>query len=117
MNSYMQQMPLVENWRSEYSGASKKELNFERLEQFKYAIESHVQALTSEVSTLRNHANWIEPRLHEFLQFNKWMEQAHPDIIEAYKKSTAVAEKLERAIDENHGEMAYPMSSPPMMGS
>jgi hypothetical protein len=45
------------------------------------------------------------------------MEQAHPDIIEAYKKSTAVADKLERAIDGNHGEMAYPMSSPPMMGS
>jgi hypothetical protein len=101
----MQQMPLTENWRSDYSGISRKELNFERLEQFKYAIESHVQTLTSEVLALRNHANWIEPRLHEFIQFNKWMEQAHPDIIDAYKKSTAVADKLERAIDENHGEV------------
>jgi hypothetical protein len=75
------------------------------LEVFKTSIEAHIQSLTYEVQTLRQHANWIEPRLQEFLQFNKWMEQAHPDIIEAYKKSTAVADKLERAIDENHGEV------------
>lgn len=105
MNSYMQQMPLVENLRSEHSGALKREVNLERLEQFKYAIEAHVQTLTTQVQTLTTHANWIEPRLHDFIRFNQWMEQAHPDIIDAYKKSTAVAEKLERAIDENHGEV------------
>jgi len=75
------------------------------LEVFKTSLEAHIQSLTYEVQNMRQHANWIEPRLHEFLKFNKWMEQAHPDIIEAYKKSTAVAEKLERAIDENHGEV------------
>jgi uncharacterized protein YaaN involved in tellurite resistance len=105
MNSYMQQPPVTETYRGDYSGISRKELNFDRLEQFKYAIEQHVQMLTTQVQTLTSHANWIEPRLNDYHKFNQWMEQAHPDIINAYKKSTAVVEKLERAIDENHGEV------------
>lgn len=111
MNQYMQQMPVTENWRSEYSGASRREINLERLEQFKYAIEAHVQTLTTQVQTLTSHANWIEPRLHEFIQFNQWMEQAHPDIIDAYKKSTAVAEKLDRANDSMAETQDIPMAA------
>lgn len=105
MNSYMATPSLMETWNSTYTGSSKKELNLDRLEQFKAAVEHHITGLTLQVQTLTTHANWIEPRLHDFIKFNQWMEQAHPDIIEAYKKSTAVAEKLERAIDENHGEV------------
>jgi hypothetical protein len=108
------QPPVSENLRGDYSGHLRRELNLDCLEGFKYAIEQHVQSLTLEVQTLQEHANWIEPRLHEFLKFTTWMQGAHPDIINAYKKSTAVAEKLDRANDE----MSYPMSSPPeMMGS
>lgn len=67
------------------------------LSQFKTNLESHIQMLTTEMRILRDHANWIEPRLNDFHKFMTWMEQAHPDIIEAFKKSTEVAEKLDRA--------------------
>ena len=97
MHSYPFQLPITEH-------KSKKELDIDRLEQFKNAIESHVQRLTAEVQTLATnmevinaHANWIEPRLHDFLAFNQWMEKAHPDIIEAYKTSTKVARTLDKA--------------------
>lgn len=99
MNSYLPTPSVVEIWRSEFSGASERKINLERLEQFKAAAEHQIQMLTVEVQTMSNHINWIQPRFHEFMQFNRWMEQAHPDIINAYKTSTAVAETLDRAND------------------
>lgn len=103
MNAYRAQPPVTEVLRGEYSGQVRRELNIDSLESFKYTIEQHVQSLTLEVQTIQEHANWIEPRLHEFLKFTTWMQEAHPDIINAYKKSTAVAEKLDRASDEMMG--------------
>jgi hypothetical protein len=97
---------------SSYSGT--KVVDPDRLQIFKNGIEAHITLLTTAVQNIEQHANWIEPRLHEFIKFMTWMQEAHPDIIDAYKKTTAVAEKLDRANDE----MIYPMSSPPeMMGS
>ena len=74
------------------------------LAQFKNHIETHMQTLTTEVRILRDHANWIEPRLRDFHEFMGWMQIAHPDIIEAYTKSKQVAEKLDRA---NNTEMEH----------
>jgi len=85
----------------------------EALEVFKGVIESHVASLTAEhnslsveMEQLKHRAQWIEPRLADYVKFNTWMEQAHPDIIDAYKKSTAVADKLDHA----NNEMIYPQS-------
>jgi uncharacterized protein YaaN involved in tellurite resistance len=99
MNSYIPTPAVIELWCSKYSGASERKISLERLEQFKAAAEHQIQMLTVEVQTINNHINWIQPRLHDFMQFNRWMEQAHPDIINAYKTSTEVAEKLDRAND------------------
>lgn len=96
MNSYPSQ-PLVTEKIYDSSGMAHTIVNPNRLENFKATIESHVSVLTTEVTTISNHANWIEPRLHEFIKFMQWMEKAHPDIINAYKTSTAVAEKLDKA--------------------
>ena len=100
MNNYSYQPIVTEKYASS-TGHSHTYINPDRLENFKSAIESHVSALTYELQSMKNHANWIQPRLNDFHRFMVWMEQAHPDIIEAYKKSTEVAEKLDRA---NHGE-------------
>ena len=96
MNSYPSQ-PLVTEKIYDSSGMAHTIVNPNRLENFKATLESHVSMLTTEVTTISNHANWIEPRLHEFIKFMQWMEKAHPDIINAYKTSTAVAEKLDKA--------------------
>ena len=96
MNSYPSQ-PLVTEKLYDSSGMAHTIVNPNRLENFKATLESHVSMLTTEVTTISNHANWIEPRLHEFIKFMQWMEKAHPDIINAYKTSTAVAEKLDKA--------------------
>lgn len=106
MNSYLPTPSLMETWNNTYTGSYKKELNLDRLEQFKAAVEHHITGLTLQVQTLTTHTNWIEPRLHDFIKFNQWMEQAHPDIIEAYKKSTAVAEKLDRANDTTQPQVS-----------
>lgn len=108
MNNYLYQPTVTDEFRSNI-GAPHRVVDPQRLEQFKSYIESHVASLTTELQTLKQHANWIEPRLNDYHKFNQWMEQAHPDIIEAYKKSTAVAEKLDRADD---GEMAYAQVMP-----
>ena len=105
MNSYTY-TPIVTEKFTDSSGTRHTIVNPDRLEQFKSYLESHIVSLTYEVQTLKQHANWIEPRLHEFIKFNQWMEKAHPDIIDAYKKSTAVAETLDRANDE----MMYPQA-------
>ena len=96
MNSYPSQ-PLVTEKLYDSSGMAHTIVNPNRLENFKATLESHVSMLTTEVTTISNHANWIEPRLHEFIKFMQWMENAHPDIINADKTSTAVAEKLDKA--------------------
>ena len=64
---------------------------------FTLPLRLNTRQTTSNDGTISNHANWIEPRLHEFIKFMQWMEKAHPDIINAYKTSTAVAEKLDKA--------------------
>ena len=96
MHGYTTQ-PLVTEKIYDTSGMAHTIVNPNRLENFKATLESHVSMLTTEVTTISNHANWIEPRLHEFIKFMQWMEKAHPDIINAYKTSTAVAEKLDKA--------------------
>ena len=85
-----------------FNGSSPKIVHPDKLEGWKSVVESHIQALTTEIQTLGNHAKWIEPRLHEYLRFMQWMEQAHPDIITAYKASTEVAEKLDKANNTEH---------------
>lgn len=108
MHAYISQPDVIGVLSSSYSGT--KVVDPDRLQIFKNGIESHISALTAAVQNIEQHANWIEPRLHEFLKFMTWMQEAHPDIIDAYKKTTAVAEKLDRA----NGEMR-PTSE--MMGS
>jgi hypothetical protein len=94
MHSYATQ-PLVTEKIYDSSGTSHTIVNPNRLENFKSTIETHVSMLTTEIQTLGNHAKWIQPRLHDFIKFMQWMEQAHPDIITAYKASTEVVEKME----------------------
>jgi hypothetical protein len=89
-----------------FNGPSPRIVHPDKLEGWKSVVESHLQALTTEIQTLGNHANWIEPRLQEFIKFNQWMEKAHPDIINAYKTSTAVADKLDRANNSDDSVMA-----------
>ena len=96
MHGYATQ-PLVTEKIYDSSGMAHTIVNPKQLENFKATLESHVSMLTTEVTTISNHAKWIEPRLHEFIKFMQWMEKAHPDIINAYKTSTAVAEKLDKA--------------------
>jgi hypothetical protein len=101
MHGYATQ-PLVTEKIYDSSGMAHTIVNPNRLENFKATLESHVSMLTTEVITISNHAKWIEPRLHEYLRFMQWMEQAHPDIITAYKASTEVAEKLDKANNTEH---------------
>ena len=74
------------------------------MQDFQMKVEGQLSTLTVAMQSMAGHINWIEPRLHEFINFNKWMEQAHPDIIDAYKKSTAVVEVLDKA---NNTEMEH----------
>lgn len=99
MNPYYNHPPLVDTF-TDSSGTPHRIIKPQQLDAFKNAIENHINQLTYEINTMREHANWIEPRLHEFIKFNHWMEKAHPDIIEAYKKSTAVVAVLDKANDE-----------------
>jgi len=82
-------------------------VNPHSLEQFKAAIESHVNTLTYEIQNLKNHAAWIEPRLNDFHKFMEWMQRVHPDVITAYTEAT----KVEKVLDDAEGSgYAYPQA-------
>jgi hypothetical protein len=105
MQNYAYMLAVTEPNTNSYYG--QRAVNPERLENFKAAIESHIVALTTEVQTLRNHANWIEPRLNDYHKFMEWMQRVHPDVIEAYTQAT----KVEKVLDDAQGEMAYPQGA------
>ena len=105
VNNYSYQ-PIVTETLTDSSGTQHTIVNPNRLENFKSVVEGHLATLTYEVQTLKQHASWIEPRLNDYHKFMEWMQRVHPDVIDAYKKSTAVAEALDRANDE----MIYPQS-------
>jgi hypothetical protein len=113
MNAYPYQPLVTTAFTHSRNNKFEYAIDPEALEVFKGVIESHVASLTAEhnslsveMEQLKHRAQWIEPRLADYVKFNKWMEQAHPDIIDAYKKSTAVADKLDHA----NNEMIYPQS-------
>ena len=100
MNNYAHS-PIVTEKYSDSSGHTHTYINPDRLEQFKSNLESHIVSLTYEVQTLKQHANWIEPRLNDYHKFMEWMQRVHPDVIEAYTQAT----KVEKIIDKaNHSE-------------
>ena len=105
MNAYPFQ-PSVTDYLQTYNGVSPRVVHAEKLESFKSIIESHVAALTTEVQTLKNHANWIEPRLNDYHKFMEWMQRVHPDVITAYTQAT----KVEQVLDKANDEMIYPQS-------
>ena len=93
--------PIVTEKFSDSSGTQHTIVNPNRLEQFKSAIESHIVSLTYEVQTLKQHANWIEPRLNDYHKFMEWMQRVHPDVITAYTQATKVEKTLDRANGES----------------
>lgn len=101
MNSYQYQPTVTEPVSGTFG--QQRLLNPDKVEQFKSAIESHVATLTAEVQILKNHANWIEPRLNDYHKFMEWMQRVHPDVITAYTQAT----KVEQVLDNAQGEMAY----------
>jgi len=103
MNNYAYQ-PIITEKLYDSSGNATTIINPNRLEQFKSTMESHVASLTMEVQNLKAHANWIEPRLNDYHKFMEWMQRVHPDVIDAYTQAT----KVEKVLDDAHGEMAYP---------
>ena len=105
MNTYAIQ-PIVTEKLYDSSGTAHTIVNPNRLEQFKATLESHIMTLTLEVQTLQAHANWIEPRLNDYHKFMEWMQRVHPDVITAYTEAT----KVEKVLDDAHGEMAYPQA-------
>ena len=104
---YYYNAPPVVQQISDGTGKAHQLISPDILRDFQMKVEGQLQSLTMAVQQMTEHANWIEPRLHEFIQFNKWMEQAHPDIIDAFKKSTAVVKVLDKA---NSEEMIYPQA-------
>lgn len=107
MHSYQYQ-GIVSEKLTDSSGQSFAYINPQRLEQFKSYMEHHVASLTTEVQTLKNHANWIEPRLNDYHKFMGWMQRVHPDVIEAYTQATKVEKTLDSALEG--GEMMYPQA-------
>lgn len=107
MDSYRYQPTIVDNY-TDANGVAHSTLNTRMTQQFKAAIESHVASLTMEIQTLKNHANWIEPRLNDYHKFMEWMQRVHPDVITAYTEATKVEKTLDNALEG--GEMAYPQS-------
>lgn len=103
---YYNAPPVVQNI-SDHSGKTHQLISADILRDLQIKVEGQLSTLTRAVQQMQEHANWIEPRLHEFIKFNTWMQQAHPDIIDAYKKSTAVVEVLDKA---NGEEMMYPQA-------
>lgn len=99
MNNY-QYMPIVTENFTDSSGIHHTIVNSSRLENFKSYMESHIAALTTEVQTLKYHANWIEPRLNDYHKFMEWMQRVHPDVITAYTQATKVEQVLDKANDE-----------------
>lgn len=89
--------PAVTEQLQGVNGPPSKAINPDKLDMWKTAVDNQLNHVSTELSTMITHANWIEPRIHEFLAFMTWMEKAHPDIIDAFKKSTEVAEKLDKA--------------------
>lgn len=80
------------------------------LSQFKSQIETHLQSLTASVQNLESHAGYLSKEISETQKLLKWLGNAHPDIIDAYKKSTAVVETLDRA-NANVDEYMYPQTA------
>ena len=106
MNNYSYQ-PAVTDYLPMAGGVTPKVVHPEKLENFKSVIESHISTLTMEVQTLRQHANWIEPRLNDYHKFMEWMQRVHPDVITAYTQATKVEKTLDKA---NGEEMFYPQA-------
>jgi hypothetical protein len=105
MNNYAYQ-PIVTEKLYDSSGNATTIINPNRLEQFKSTMESHVASLTMEVQNLKNHANWIEPRLNDYHKFMEWMQRVHPDVITAYTQAT----KVEGVLDKSNEEFIYPQA-------
>lgn len=105
MNNYAYQ-PIVTEKLTDSSGIQHTIVSPNRLEVFKSNLESHIVSLTYEVQTLKQHANWIEPRLNDYHKFMEWMQRVHPDVITAYTQAT----KVEQVLDKANNEMIYPQS-------
>jgi len=105
MNNYTY-TPIVTEKFTDSSGTPHTHINPERLETFKSNLESHIVSLTYEVQALKQHANWIEPRLNDYHKFMEWMQRVHPDVITAYTQAT----KVEQVLDKANDEMIYPQS-------
>ena len=106
MNSYSYQPNVTEKISAGAYG-TQAVVNPHNLEQFKAALEAHVSTLTYEVQNLKNHANWIEPRLNDYHKFMEWMQRVHPDVITAYTQAT----KVEKVLDDANEEMIYPQEA------
>ena len=105
MNNY-NYTPIVTEKYSDSSGHAHTYINPDRLEQFKSKLEHHVAALTIEVITLKQHANWIEPRLNDYHKFMEWMQRVHPDVITAYTQATKVEKIIDKANNESESVQA-----------
>ena len=103
---YYNAPPVVQNI-IDSTGKTHQIISADIMRDLQIKVEGQLSTLTIEMQRMQDHANWIEPRLHEFIRFNIWMEQAHPDIIDAFKKSTAVVKVLDKA---NSEEMIYPQA-------
>ena len=98
--------PAVVEVFTDQNGNRHEVVNARQLESFKMKIESYVNQLTAEISALREHANWIEPRLNDHHKFMEWMQRVHPDVIEAYTQATKVEQVLDKANDESGSAQA-----------
>lgn len=106
MHNYVH-FPIISEKLTDSSGMQHTIVNPNRLENFKSNLEAHISALTTEVKTLKDHANWIEPRLNDYHKFMEWMQRVHPDVITAYTEATKVEQTLDKA---NGEEMFYPQA-------
>jgi len=104
MHNYYAQSNITETINGSYG--HQIVVNPQALSNFKTAIETQVIALTSEVQNLKNHANWIEPRLNDYHKFMEWMQRVHPDVITAYTQAT----KVEKVLDKANDEWIYPQA-------
>lgn len=101
MQNYYAQTNVTETITNNYG--TQVVVNPMALAHFKHAVETQLISLTAEIQTLKNHANWIEPRLNDYHKFMEWMQRVHPDVITAYTEAT----KVEKALDKAQGEIEH----------
>jgi hypothetical protein len=86
-----------------------EQLNPQGVMSFKSNIEQHVQYMSGYINSIEMRVRAMEHNHADMTKFYQWLEQTHPDIINAYKSVTTVNKRFDDA--DKKEEMIYPQTA------